>query len=78
MVQFNFGEHTLETIAQFERHFDYVQYNPVKHGLVKCPDDWPRSSLHRWVRAGIYPKNWVCWDEMGPLDFGDIDGTIDE
>jgi putative transposase len=36
-----FWEHTLETVEQFERHFDYVHYNPVKHGLVKCPSDWP-------------------------------------
>src|SRR5690348_14918860 len=27
-----FWEHTLESETDFERHFDYVHYNPVKHG----------------------------------------------
>lgn len=73
-----FREHTLEMAEQFERHFDYVHYNPVKHGLVKCPGDWPWSSFYRWIRAGVYPANWACWDDMGPLDFSDIDETVGE
>jgi len=73
-----FWEHTLETDDDFQRHFDYVHYNPVKHGLVKCPRDWPWSSFQRWVRAGVYPQNWACSDETGRLDFGDIDKTTGE
>ena len=73
-----FWEHTLETDDDFERHFDYVHYNPVKHGFVKCPRDWPWSSFHRWVQAGVYPDHWACWDKFGPLDFGDIEGTVGE
>jgi len=73
-----FWEHTLESGEDFERHFDYIHYNPVKHGLVKCPRDWPLSSFHRWVRAGVYPDHWACWDDVGPLDFGDIEGTVGE
>ena len=30
----------------------YVWTNPVKHGFVTRPVDWPYSSLHREVRAG--------------------------
>ena len=73
-----FWEHTLETDEDFERHFDYVHYNPVKHGLVRCPRDWPWSSFHHWVSAGVYPDHWACWDDGGPLDFGDIEGTVGE
>ena len=36
-----YWEHTLEDEDDFERHFDYIHYNPVKHGHVKCPRDWP-------------------------------------
>lgn len=73
-----YWEHTLETEDDFERHFDYVHYNPVKHGYVRCPRDWPWSSFHRWVRRGVYPEHWACWDDVGPLGFSDIEGTVGE
>ena len=40
------------------RHIDYIHFNPVKHGWVKRVRDWPYSSFHRYVRAGIYPLDW--------------------
>jgi putative transposase len=44
--------------ADLEAHFDYIHFNPVKHGLVRHPRDWLWSSFHRWVRAGHYPAEW--------------------
>ena len=32
--QRRFWEHTIRDDADFERHVDYIHYNPVKHGLV--------------------------------------------
>lgn len=60
--QRRFWEHTIEEERDYEAHFDYVHWNPVKHGYVTCPVDWPHSSFHRWVRAGVYPRNWGCGD----------------
>lgn len=56
--QRRFWEHTVRDDAEFERCADYVHYNPVKHGLVASPVDWPHSSFHRYVRAGILPADW--------------------
>jgi len=42
------------------KHFDYIHYNPVKHGLAKAPKDWEYSSFHRWVRDGIYELEWAA------------------
>ena len=42
-----FWEHCLKDEYDFERHFDYIHYNPVKHGYVDDPKDWPFSSLKR-------------------------------
>jgi putative transposase len=56
--QRRFWEHTIRDETDLENHFDYIHYNPVKHGLVQRPRDWPWSSFHRWVRAGHYPPNW--------------------
>ena len=74
-----FWEHTIEDEEDFDRHFDYVHYNPVKHGLVRCPHEWPHSSFHRWVKAGVYPWHWACWnDRQQSLQFDDIETTVGE
>jgi len=74
-----FWEHTLETDDDFERHFDYVHYNPVKHGLVRCPQEWPWSSLHRDIRLGVYPDRWACGDSSWqPMSFADPTPTTGE
>jgi len=42
----------------FNRHVDYIHWNPVKHGIVKQAADWPYSSFHHHVRLGVYPETW--------------------
>jgi putative transposase len=37
---------------------DYIHYNPVKHGWANPVVDWPYSSFHRDVKAGLMPANW--------------------
>ena len=74
-----FWEHTIETEEDYERHFDYIHYNPVKHGLVKCPHEWEHSSFHRWVKAGVLPRHWACWqDREKAMTFDDIESTVGE
>lgn len=31
----------------------------MKHGLGQQVVDWPYSSFHRYVKAGLYPENWT-------------------
>jgi putative transposase len=74
-----FWEHTIKDVSDFERHFDYIHYNPVKHGYVRCPHEWPHSSFHRWVQAGVYPWHWACGsDAQHQFSFRDIEGTVGE
>ncbi len=74
-----FWEHTIESEEDYERHFDYIHYNPVKHGYVKCPHEWSDSSFHRWVKAGVLPWHWACWQDGGKaLLFNDIQNTVGE
>jgi len=56
--QKRFWEHTLRNQEDYDRHFDYIHYNPIKHGIVKNLLDYPYSTFHRWLRQGIYPENW--------------------
>ena len=54
-----FWEHQIRDERDYEKHCDYVHWNPVKHGLVAHVCDWPHSSFHRFVRLGIYSPDWA-------------------
>ena len=47
-----FWEHQIRDDRDYEKHCDYIHWNPVKHGLVTRVCDWPYSSFHRFVRHG--------------------------
>ncbi len=57
--QRRFWEHTLRDEADLRRHVEYIHFNPVKHGWVTRVRDWPHSTFHRYVRAGVYPLDWA-------------------
>ena len=56
--QTRFWEHQVQDDIDFARHVDYIHFNPVKHGWVLRAQDWPYSSLHRFVREGKLPADW--------------------
>ncbi|BCD86442.1 transposase [Pseudomonas solani] len=63
--QRRFWEHRIRDDADFARHVDYIHHNPRKHGHVERVADWPWSSFHQYVKAGILPANWAgAEDEM--------------
>jgi putative transposase len=72
-----YWEHSIRDELDFERHVDYIHYNPVKHGLVECPREWPYSSFHRYVRAGDYPPDWSCGSLPSPV-FDGLNATAME
>lgn len=49
--QRRFWEHHIRDEADFAAHMRYCWFNPVKHGLVLRPEDWPYSSFHRDMAA---------------------------
>jgi putative transposase len=58
MWQRRFWEHAIRDDADFERHVDYIHFNPVKHGYVTRVCDWPYSSFKRYVARGILTADW--------------------
>ena len=56
--QKRFWEHQIRDNLDFNRHIDYIHINPVKHGLVDTPEDWPFSTYHNYKRDGLIEKNW--------------------
>lgn len=57
--QRRYWEHLIRDEADYQAHMDYVHINPVKHGLVERVGDWPYSTFHRMVEAGVYPHDWA-------------------
>ncbi len=45
--QRRFWEHHIRDERDYRAHIRYCWMNPVKHGLVEDPEDWPYSSYHR-------------------------------
>jgi REP-associated tyrosine transposase len=56
--QHRYWEHVLRDETDYRRHVEYIHFNPVKHGYVKAPIDWPYSSFRRYVKTGTYPPDW--------------------
>jgi putative transposase len=69
--QRRYWEHTLRNEGDFERHVNYIHFNPVKHGHVSRVKDWPYSSFHRMVQAGVYPADWAGDAAAERGDFGE-------
>ena len=60
-----FWEHVIRDDADYARYI-----NPLKHGVVRRVADWPHSSFHRDLRAGIFPEDWAGEIET-PGEFGE-------
>jgi putative transposase len=56
--QRRFWEHQIRNEEDWRRHLDYIHYNPVKHGYVSRPGDWPWGSFAKAVKRGWYPADW--------------------
>lgn len=56
--QRRYWEHLIRDDRDYQRHFDYIHFNPLKHGHVQRVVEWPYSSFHRAERVGLYPRNW--------------------
>jgi putative transposase len=56
--QKRFWAHHIDNDGDYEGHLNYIHYNPVKHGYVKAPREWPWTSFHRFAESGRHATNW--------------------
>ena len=56
--QRRYWEHVIRDQDDWQRHMDYIHYNPVKHGFAPGPGEWPHSSFAQAVAKGWYDSNW--------------------
>jgi putative transposase len=70
--QHRFWEHLIRDEAEFNRHINYIHWNPVKHAYVAQVSHWPYSSFHRYVKQGWLPANWrINIESLNGADFGE-------
>jgi putative transposase len=66
--QRRFWEHCIRNEDDWRRHVDYIHFNPVKHGYVSKPQDWPYSSFNQAIRKGWYEPGVLLGDNFNELD----------
>lgn len=53
--QSRYWEHLIRNDEDLSRHVGYIHWNPVKHGLVADPDEWPFSTWRDWKKENGRP-----------------------
>ena len=56
--QCRFWDHIIRDQRDWNKHVDYIHYNPVKHGYATRPIDWRHSPFHRYLCDGYYRADW--------------------
>ena len=56
--QNRYWEHSIRNEQDLNQHLNYIHYNPVKHNLVNCANEWEYSSFHEFVKNNLYEENW--------------------
>jgi putative transposase len=64
-----YWEHLIRNEEEYLAYRDYIHLNPVKHSLVREPEDWPWSSIHQHLRNGWLEPEWKC---RTPIDIPDV------
>lgn len=69
-VWYKFSDRMIRNDAHFYRAVNYIHYNPVKHGLITDPYEWPWSSLHNYLTHN--GREWLrkTWKDFPLGDFG--------
>ena len=69
--QRGFWDHVIRDDTDWANHLHYIHFNPVKHGYVSGPEDYPHSSFQEYVRRGWYEIGWghVEPEALRGLDF---------
>lgn len=53
---------SIQDLQSFVGCLDAIHYDPVRHGLVKRPEEWPDTSYEDWVERSVYKLGWG-WEE---------------
>jgi putative transposase len=68
-VWHNYWDTCIRSEGDLWTRFNYVHYNPVKHGYAERPDQWRFSSYANYLRTK--GEEWLldCWQRYPVVDF---------
>lgn len=68
-IWWNYWDHGIRDEADFWKHFNYINHNPVKHGYVKEMSDYKFSSYNYWLKKK--GQDWIdsCFELYPIVDF---------
>ncbi len=66
--QKKYYEHAIRDDKDFKLRFNYIHFNPVKHGYVEKVKNWQFSSFHHYVDKGYYDEEWGNFDRNVDLE----------
>ena len=69
-VWYRYADRRIRNERHYLRVLNYIHFNPVKHGYVDSPYDWPTSSVHWYVAKN--GRKWLrsTWRRYPPLNMG--------
>src|SRR5262245_28590696 len=69
-VWYRYSDRKIRDDDHYYQALNYIHINPVKHGYVKNPYDWPWSSLQNYHESR--GRQWLrdTWQNHQPGDFG--------
>jgi len=56
--QYGSWDHVIRNETDYDKHIDYIHYNPVKHGYVSKPEDFTHYS-YIYTFAEIIILSWI-------------------
>jgi putative transposase len=66
--QRRFWDHVIRDEDDFQRHLDYIHYNPVKHGVIASANEYIFSSFRAYVERGAYDLDWSVGKALQQID----------
>ena len=64
-------DHIVRDERDLSDHFDYIHWNPVKHGYVQKVGEWEQSTYRHWQQRGFYD---AWWGDAGqPTSIAEMD-----
>ena len=69
-VWYRYSDRAMRSEGHYYTTLNYIHYNPVKHGLVASPYDWPWSSVHWYLEHE--GREWLrdLWRRYPIRDYG--------
>lgn len=65
--QRKYYDHVIRNNSDFNKHLDYIHFNPTKH-LGIAPNEWEFSSFKKFVKKGFYEENWRNFEDKNKIN----------